>query len=213
MKTVVLLHGLRTNSMVMKYMANNMRAAGNEVHLFNYDSSKYSDSTLESLHSLLKTLKSQSIYLIGHSMGGLVIRNYIHKYPKDISQIKGVITIATPHNQSICAHTMTKSLFRKVLGTSGDSGLTKQIQEWESEIPIGCIAGFSKSKMSANFFIIFNSKKDASDGTVYVDEAILSNCTDKIILKGSHTGLLFKKDVANQCLYFLENKEFKHLVQ
>jgi PGAP1-like protein len=158
------------------------------------------------LHTLLTSL--QDVHLIGHSMGGLVIRNYLHKY-HDIANIKSVVTIATPHNQSICAHTMSKSLFRKVLGTAGDSGLTKPLKEWESNIPIGCIAGLSKSKMSANFFIMFNPKEDDSDGTVYVEEALLNNATDKIILKGSHTGLLFKKEVATQCLYFLEHEKFQ----
>ena len=62
--------------------------------------------------------------LVGHSMGGLVIRNYLHteKYKTNFKNIKSVVTIATPHNQSITAHKINKAL-KGFLGTAGEAGL------------------------------------------------------------------------------------------
>jgi pimeloyl-ACP methyl ester carboxylesterase len=210
-KAVILIHGLMTNSVVMRNMEKEMLKAGYEVYKFNYKSQKYSLDTLNSLNELVKSVKEDNIFIIGHSMGGLVARNYISHYKykyNSKSNIKSVITIATPHNQSLSAHRFAKSIFKPLFGTAGDSGLTKQISDWNTDIPIGCIAGLSNSKLSANFFMLLTKRKAPGDGTVFLDEAILSNCTDKIIMEASHTGLLFKKDVANQCINFIETNKF-----
>jgi Lysophospholipase len=78
---------------------------GYVVYLFDYDTRKYSSETLQNLHQLISKVEESEVYLVGHSMGGLVARNYIHQYENNI---KGLVTIATPHNQSICAHNATK---------------------------------------------------------------------------------------------------------
>lgn len=212
-KTVILIHGFMSGAYMMRYMETQIIKAGYEVYKFNYKSNKYTVNTLNELHKLIETLEGREIFLIGHSMGGLVARNYLHYYEynkvPNNSTIKALITIATPHNQSLSAHAISNSMFKKLFGTAGDSGLTKEIPEWNTDIPIGCIAGKSTSKLSANLFLPKHNKEEINDGTIFLTEALLANCNDKIIIQGSHTGLIFKKEVATQCLYFLEHKEFK----
>jgi pimeloyl-ACP methyl ester carboxylesterase len=207
-KKIVLLHGLMTNSLIMKFIEKKLLAAGHEVYQFDYQSVKYSKKTLEKLHLFLNThIQNEDVYFIAHSMGGLVLRNYFHHYSDYISHIKGVITIATPHKQSVCAHNIVKLKLGRFLGTSVLSGLTIDAPNWHQNIPIGCIAGLSSSKLTANFFVFFDSRQ--GDGTVFLDEAILETSCDSVIISGSHTGLLFKPEVANQCLHFLEYQQFK----
>lgn len=203
-KAVVLLHGLLARAYVMRFIKKQMVDAGYEVYVFDYISRRYSSNTLDKLHDLISQIPEQEIYLIGHSMGGLVGRNYIHQYENNI---KGLITIATPHNQSICAHNATKR-FKRFLGTAGDSGLTLDLPQWSSSAVIGCIAGKSKAILYKNLFLIFHKNKSESDGTVYLKEAILENCHDSIIVNGSHTALLFNKEVVNQCISFIQNRSF-----
>lgn len=211
-KAVVLLHGFMNNAMVMKYMGKQFQKAGYKVYHFDYKSRHYSEKTLIDLDKLMHTVKESEIYMVGHSMGGLVIRNYIHndKYKEQqvFHKIKAIVTIASPHYESVTAHSIKRNM-RGFLGTAGDVGLTKPLEKWSSEIPVGCIAGVTTSKLNANFFLLFGSKKDPSDGTIFLEEAVLKNCTDSIILEGSHTGLLFKKEVSIQTINFLDELKFK----
>lgn len=211
-KNVILLHGLGTNFLVMKYIEKHLKESKFNVFQFDYKSTQYSYETLKQLHQLIQTIEGD-VYLIGHSMGGLVSRNYIHHFDlmQETQKVKGVITIATPHNKSICANNILShpiKFFGKLLGTSIDSGLTIDIPKWSAHIPLGCIAGVLKSKISANLFVMSDFHLGENDGTVFVHEAILDNAHDSIRIPGSHTGLLFKKDVARQCIYFLEHFKF-----
>lgn len=208
-KAVVLLHGFMNNSLVMTYLGSKISAEGYKVYHFNYRTRHYSEKTLEDLDNLISKVSENEIYLVGHSMGGLVIRNYVHqkKFKDKMSKIKGVVTVATPHNQSLTAHKINKTL-KGFLGTAGDAGLTKDIGKWTSAIPIGCIAGLYKAKWNANLFLIFHKMKKPNDGTVFLEEAIVENCHDSVIIEGSHTGLLFQKNVAKQIINYLENAKF-----
>jgi len=208
-KAVVLLHGFMNNSLVMTYLGSKMSAEGYKVYHFNYKTRHYSEKTLNDLDKLVSKVKESEIYLVGHSMGGLVIRNYIHKeeFKDRVSKIKRVVTVATPHNQSLTAHKITKTL-KGFLGTAGEAGLTKDIGKWTSSIPLGCIAGLYKAKWNANLFLMFHKMKTPNDGTVFLDEAILENCHDSVIIEGSHTGLLFQKNVAKQIVNYLNKGTF-----
>jgi pimeloyl-ACP methyl ester carboxylesterase len=205
-KAVVLIHGLMMKSFVMQSLRISMRKAGFNVYLFDYKSHQYSAKTLSNLHALVQAIGDDDIYFVGHSMGGLVARNYVtaHHSPK----FQGLVTIATPHNQSLSAHAASRSIFKRFIGTAGDSGLTRDLPAWDNSIPMGCIAGLSTSKLSNNLFLLLTHKKAPSDGTVFLDEAVAMNCKDHIVMSGSHTGLLFRKDVARQCIHFFENKKF-----
>lgn len=206
-KAVVLIHGLLMNSMIMSYIKSEIRKKGYQTYCFNYKSQQYSEKTLEDFNGFLKGIEEKDIYIIGHSMGGLLARNYIDKYPHNDS-IKSIVTIATPHNQSLCGKIVSNTFLSKILGSAGESGITKNVKDWKNSIPIGCIAGISHSILSTNVMLMLKYKEEDSDGTVFIKEAILNNCTDSIILNGSHTGLLFKKYVAQQCIYFIENCRF-----
>ena len=197
------------SSISMKFLKKGFVNNGYDVHCFDYKSRQYSNKTLLDLDNLIKSIDYNEIYLIGHSMGGLIARNYISNVDLLDKRIKSIVTISTPHYQSICAKSVENWL-GDFLGTAGTSGLTKKIKDWENKIPIGCIAGLDKYKINANLFLLFNKRKGLNDGTVFVDEAILKNCKDSIVLNGSHTGLLFKKNVYKQCIYFIENNKFNH---
>lgn len=211
-KAVVVIHGFMNKSFIMKYLGFKFKSSEYKVYYFSYNARKYSDKTLNELDKLIASLKESEVYLVGHSMGGLVIRNYLHNKECQshnvIDKVKAVVTIASPHYESLTAHNI-KKYFKSFLGNAGESGLTKELEHWSSEIPIGCIAGINSSKLNANFFLYFSDKKLPSDGTVFIEEALLKNSKDSIVLKGSHTGLLFKKEVAMQTLYFLNNLQFK----
>lgn len=210
-KALLLIHGLFTNELVMKYLEKKFVDKNYKVYQFNYNSFKYSEKTLKAFHNYLCYIKSENvkeISIIGHSLGGLLARNYIHTFNDYPVEIKSLVTIGTPHNQSQCAQNVMNSIFKNFLGSSGDSGLTIRLSPWTSSIPLGCIAGKHTSVIGANFFLLNKRNLGDNDGTVFVEEAILENCQDNIVLPGSHTGLLFKPYVFEQCLNFVEKNKF-----
>lgn len=64
----------------------------------------------EQLHAKIEDTcqryKAQQVRLVGHSMGGLVSRCYLHRHGG--ARIERVITLGSPHHGAIVARTMTK---------------------------------------------------------------------------------------------------------
>lgn len=217
-KSLILVHGLFMNKAVMLYMSKQFSKMGYKVHIFGYTTTRYSESTLKDLVKLIKSIPHEdSLYLIGHSMGGLIIRNTFQKYYnklnfpfKDIA----IVTIGTPHYGSHLGTFLHNSFIKKIFGSSGQAGILKHVilDPWNININIGCIAGTHHLGLNHIFSkYIFNKTKlnTKSDGTVFVEEAILENCTDSIIIKGHHTGLIYSKEVVQLCDNFFKNQKFQ----
>ena len=71
---------------------------------------------------------------------------------------------------------------------------------------MGCIAGVFP--IGVNTFLKGVECNSASDGTVFLDEAIVNNCNDSLVIKSSHTGLIYSKEVVAQCHHFFQYKKF-----
>lgn len=205
-KSIILIHGLFMHSIVMKFMERQFKRLGYTVHQFSYRTVKYSDDTLHQLDELIKKINTEKLYLVGHSMGGLVSRQYIEKFGTNSHKDISVVTVGTPHYSSRLGKHLEKGILKIIFGTSGDSGITKELPQWSEKVPMGCIAG--EYPVGINHIFTKLVHKAPSDGTVFLDEAILDNCTDSIIVKSSHTGLVYSKNVVMQCHYFFDNFKF-----
>lgn len=101
---VILLHGLHHAPLIMRPLAKRLQAQGFDTHQYGYHSmrdgikinSTRLNTWLEENHH-----PDQPIDLVGHSLGGLIIRDFVTQYPK--WQIGRCVTLGTPHMGSICA--------------------------------------------------------------------------------------------------------------
>lgn len=202
-KAIVLVHGLYMKKTVMLYLKISFEKKGFKVYNFEYKTLEYKDKTLEDFHDFIKNINEKSIYFVGHSMGGLLIRNYFNK-KKPIFNDTAIITLGTPHKGSSLGKKIENSVFDFTLGTSPYSGVTNGLEDWGEEYPLGCIIG----TMNIGPNNIFNSEKDQGDGTVLCEEAFAENATDIIRVRSNHTGLVYSKKVLYQCLFFIKNKRF-----
>lgn len=198
MKHIILIHALFMKSFTMKILGNklNKLESNIKIHYFDYKSTKYSDRILQDLDNLIKSFNlsnGDEIFLVGHSMGGLIARLYLEKY--EPQKIRGLITMGTPHQGSQLGKFLYNTPFSIFLGTSGKSGIKDNIPEWSGNYNMYCIAGIFNHKLFLNLFNL-NNNNDDSDGTVFVKEAILENSTKNIIVPNtSHMQLLFSNDV------------------
>ncbi|MBF2719571.1 alpha/beta fold hydrolase [Psychrobacter sp. NG254] len=217
---VILIHGLHQTAWIMRPLAKRLQAAGFDTHQFGYRSMRDGIKTnsarlndwLENNHH-----PDQPIDLVGHSLGGLIIRDFVAQYPK--WQIGRCVTLGTPHVGSVCADYIWR-LTPAVVGRSYVDALDGTVAPLPAHITLGVIAGNRPYGMGQLFLQYHNSKLRKSDkpplneqlvhdGTVYIEETKIEAAADHIVLLASHTGMLVNPEVAEQTRYFLEHGRFK----
>lgn len=218
---VILIHGLHQTPWIMRKLARRLQSVGFDTHQYGYRSlrdgikinSARLNDWLEQNHHL-----DQPIDLVGHSLGGLIIRDFIVRYPN--WQIGRCVTLGTPHVGSICADYIWR-LTPAMVGRSYVDALDGTVAPLPKHITLGVIAGNYPYGLGQVFLRYHNRKRRkageallahqlAHDGTVYVEETKIEGAADHIVLPVSHTGMLVNKEVAEQTCYFLEHGEFKH---
>lgn len=216
---VILIHGLHQAAFIMRPMAKHLQKHEFDTHQFGYRSMRDDIETNSArLNAWLKSNHSadQPIDLVGHSLGGLIIRDFVAHYPQ--WQIGRCVTLGTPHNGSISGDYMWR-LLPAIVGKSYEQALDGSVAPLPQGIELGVIAGNKPQGLGQPILSYHNHqlrktnnrlKNDslAHDGTVYVSETQLDGATDHIVLPVTHTGMLIDKEVAKQTAYFLEHGQF-----
>lgn len=196
-KVVVLVHGLHQTPLVMLPMARFFAKQGYQTVLFGYHS--WRDELATHTQKLAKRLdalsKEASLYLVGHSLGGLLIRHYMCTHPH---RVKRAVTLGTPHLGSRIAHRM-HTLAPWVLGRAYVGALDGKLCGTPTNM--GCIAG-NRSIGIARYLCKDSACNDTHDGTVFVSETYLKD-TPHIVLPVGHTTMLFDTQVHKQVHHFL----------
>lgn len=199
---LILMHGIYMNPMIMKFMQSQLKTDYN-VYLFGYKS--VNNHIADNAQALLDFIDDNAIsqpHLIGHSLGGLVIRQSFALRP---NYTKGhVVTIGTPHQGSAVARVL-QNLSTKILGNAYVDALDGELPAWQADTKLGSIAG----NLSIGFSTFITLEKP-NDGTVTVKETQLDGMTDHIILPSSHTSLLYSKKTCRQADYFFRHGRFSH---
>ncbi|NDY96844.1 esterase/lipase family protein [Wenzhouxiangella limi] len=126
---VVLIHGLDEPGGIWDEMAAAMAEAGLTAWEFRYPNDQAIDHSADLLAEQWPTLETETVFLVGHSMGGLVIRDFVsrHRHPVEGppavggATVGGVIMIGTPNQGSEWAR------LRAWL----------EIREWMADLPEG----------------------------------------------------------------------------
>ncbi|ERL55873.1 esterase/lipase family protein [Psychrobacter aquaticus] len=218
---VILIHGLHQTAWIMRPLAKRLQAAGFTTHQYGYRSmrdgikvnSAHLNEWLEQNHH-----PDEPIDLVGHSLGGLIIRDFVAQYPK--WQIGRCVTLGTPHVGSVCADYIWR-LTPAIVGRSYIDALDGTVVPLPNHITLGVIAGNRPYGLGQMFLQYHNRKQRKSnkpplkeqlahDGTVYIEETKIEAAADHIVMPVSHTGLLVDKQVAAQTCYFLQYGQFEH---
>ncbi len=203
---VIVVHGLYLHAFCMQFWRMHLRAAGNEVFGFNYHSmSRTLSHSARELSEFIATLENDTIYCVGHSLGGLVIMQMLHEWPQ--SRVRRVVLVGTPYQ---AAH-VPQALARHAVGRFI---LGKAMRQWIAQasfttpsVEVGVIAGSRPFGLGR---VVALGIPAPHDGTVAVAETHVSGMADKIVLPVTHTQMLFSSSVVKQMQSFLHNGKFDH---
>lgn len=209
MDTVVLVHGIWMNGWDMSLLRHRLNKAGFKTVQFSYASvTKGLQFNTQRLQQFLSSLNNSSLqqtktHLVAHSLGGLLVRQLFHDFPK---QSPGrVVTLGTPHRGSYVARKLNHHFWgRLLLGSSLQHGLLGDAPAWKSDHEIGVIAG----DRGIGIGTILTRLPKPNDGTVVLEETALPGMTDYKVMPINHIGLLFSKPVAEQVIKFLSDGVF-----
>jgi len=186
-------------------LRNRLAEAGFEPSVFRYPSMQADiGEAAAALARRLRELGEETVHLVGHSLGGLVIHDAIDS--QGGLPMGRVVLMGSPVQGSRAARAVAAwSLGPHLLGRLAAAELTRAAARgWSSPRELGIIAG----SRSAGMGRWFAELPVPNDGTVSVDETRLAGAKEHIVFDVSHTGMLFSAPIAAATIGFLRAGRF-----
>lgn len=207
---VVLLHGLGRTRWSLWPVAREAARRGYPVHNLGYPSRR---APIEELaedvgHRVHRLAADQSVHVVTHSMGGIVLRAAVAHGVLPAEAIARVVMLAPPnHGSELADRLKNYAFYRLALGPAG-----QQIGTGEHSVPlrlppppfeVGIIAG-----RRANNPLFARVLSDESDGKVTVASAQLEGMRELVVVDRSHTFIMWAPDVLAHIFSFLDTGRF-----
>lgn len=200
---VLLLHGLMMRSPALLPMAMRLRRRGFAPEIFSYSTLWREPSrAMENLAMRLYAFGDQPVHLVAHSLGGLVAAETLNRY-QGLPPGR-LVCIGSPIAGSAAARGLGQSRLAFVAGKSG-ALLRGGLIQLPSSRQVGMIAG----ARSIGLGRFFGQLSGLNDGTVAVWETQLPGLRDHMVIRASHSGLVFSAQAASLAADFLETGHFK----
>ncbi len=202
---IVYVHGLwftgREGFLLRRRLA---RALSAETLAFGYPSVNASLATnVAALGRYLGGLRADTLHLVGHSLGGVVITRLFDDAPA--LPPGRVVVLGSPLNGSQAARGFARVPGAgRMLGHSMRDLLAAAPRAWRGERELGVIAGVSPLGLGR----LVARLEAPHDGTVTVAETLLPGTTDRIQMPVNHSRLVFSEPVARQVVAFLRDGRF-----
>jgi pimeloyl-ACP methyl ester carboxylesterase len=182
-----------------------------DARTFSYPSVA-ADATTNSraLAEHLTAIRADTLHLIGHSLGGLVIL----KLFEEVTQARlhwppgRIVLLGPPLRGSRTAQNLARMPFgKRIMGLGvSEELLVPRERTWTGSRDLGVVVG----DLGVGLGRLAGPLGGPSDGTVLVEETQLPGATDRVVLRVSHTGMLFSAAVARQAGAFLRTGRFAH---
>jgi len=203
---IVFVHGLWLtgveSTLLRRRLATELQCS---THYFHYRSitAKPADILLQ-LREFLRALPERTVHLVGHSLGGVVVLRLLETSP-DLRPGRAVL-LGAP----LCGSKAAQGLARWPIGAAmlgraiEAEVLNHAPRSWDGRRDLGIIAGDN----SVGLGKLVATLDEPNDGAICVAETQLPGVTDHIIVKTSHTGMLFSHEVVRQTASFLSSGKF-----
>lgn len=204
---VVYVHGLwlkgREAAWLRRRVSQELAA---ETRAFSYPSVTAGiTANAQALGQFLAQTPADTLHLVGHSLGGLVILKLFETRPA--LPPGRIVLLGSPVGGSRAARRLAQLPFGKtILGMTVDDELIEpRPRHWDAARDLGIIAGdlaFGLGRLVGHF-------SEPNDGTILVEETRLAGVTEHLVLRVSHSGMLFSAAVAKQTAAFLRSGRFE----
>lgn len=209
---VVLLHGIFRTGRCMKKLEKKLQHDGYTAFNLTYPSTRHS---IEELSEWLQQKLSDcgidnypTLHMVGYSMGGLIIRQYLERYrPQNLGR---VVMLATPnHGSEIADFIKDWRLYKRLYGPAGQQLVT---QKRGGRTPVGKIdyeLGIIAGNRSLSPIVARLLLPKPHDGTVSVESTRLEGMRDHLVVRASHTYFPQNREVMKQTSWFLKHGAFQ----
>jgi pimeloyl-ACP methyl ester carboxylesterase len=205
---VVYVHGLWLTGLEGRLLRQRLGHDLNaETYAFRYPSVTADISTnARALGRFLGSLRADALHLVGHSLGGLVIRKLFELGEGAHLPPGRLVCMGSPLNGSRAALNLVRVPFGKLLVGRGvrEELLIPRQRRWDGHRDLGVIAG----NLSVGLGRIVGISGAPSDGTIFVEETRLAGIAEHLIVPVSHIGLPYSTLVAKQAGAFLRSGKF-----
>jgi pimeloyl-ACP methyl ester carboxylesterase len=203
---VVLVHGAVVNGMEMFLLRRRLRRLGYSVRQFHYLSMlRGLDENVSRLREFILATPGETLHVVGHSMGGILIR---HAFERDPDPRPGrLIALGSPfldcwvarrisglHNHS---HRLHGKTVRDHLASARDP-------IWRGAREFGVIAGTYPAGLGR----AFRDLPLPHDGIIRLEETRLGGIADHVSYRLNHFSLLASRRCAAQMHHFLSHGVF-----
>lgn len=202
---IIILHGLYMHGVVMKPLSQKLRKLGYQTHVVSYNTVAIEDTRVfEAIDHAIDP--EQTNILVGHSLGGLMIKHYLKARQPSTQLVSHVIAVGSPLKGASIAVQLQKIGLGAILGNATLFGLNYHDDVWQHPQKLGSIAG----TLPFGFRPLLLGGQLMSDGTVAVSETRIDGMTDHIETANTHTSMLYRSDIATQIDHFIRHDCFNH---
>jgi pimeloyl-ACP methyl ester carboxylesterase len=207
---VVYVHGLWQRGAEAVWLRRRLaRDLAADVRVFSYPSMT-ADATANAraLAEYLSALSADTVHLVGHSLGGVVIVKSFEEHARALGRLPPgrIVLLGSPLRGSRSARNLVRLPFgRKIMGVAvAEELLVPRERRWHRQRDLGLIAG----DLGVGLGRLLGTLGGASDGTILVEETQIEGAADLAVLRVSHTGMLFSAAVARAAGAFLSTGRF-----
>jgi pimeloyl-ACP methyl ester carboxylesterase len=206
---VVYVHGLwqrgAESLWLRRRLAHELEA---EARAFSYPSVTADAADIaRNLANTLSAIRADTLHLVGHSLGGLVILRAFEDGSLEPQLPAGrIVLMGSPLGGSRAARNLAAvPLGKKIMGRVVCEELLVQRQRrWKGARQLGVIAG----DLGFGIGRITGPLGGRNDGTVLIEETRLEGAAEHVVLRVSHTGMLFAPKIARAAGAFLSTGHF-----
>ena len=203
-EAVVLIHGMGRTQLSMWLLARRLTRAGYRTYHFQYVAAfnqSIMDMGASLVHYLVEKVDAPKYHLVGHSLGGVIIRAGFKKgYPEGLSK---VVMLGTPNRPSLLAQQLkNRGAFKLFSGRAGQELASETFFEElpTPSVPFGVIAGNVGQRLTFD---------EDNDGIVKVSTTKLGGMADFTTVPRIHTFIMNGPETAEHCEHFLAFSRFK----
>ena len=188
---VLLVHGLWMRSIAMRWLATRLRSQGFAPTTFGY-------------YSLLQDTDA----VVAHSLGGLLTLRAVERLGD--AAIGRIVCLGSPLAGSGAAAAIAARIPAGAQLVGHNRAL---LQAGIGRIPDGIEAGMVAGCVPRGLGGLVARFDGPHDGTVSVAETRVPGLADHVVVRASHSGLLFSDEVVRQVAGFLRGDGFEHAVE